>query len=308
MERKTISQNKFIKKAQEIHNKQYDYSKVDYIKNTDKVIINCLIHGDFQQSPASHLRGSGCPECGKLKISAEKGKDTEYFIQKAKEVHGDKYDYSLVEYTKSKNKVKIICPEHGVFKQAAGSHLYGNGCSKCASSKILPKSTEQFIEEAVKLHEDKYEYKNSIYLSSKEKIIITCPLHGDFQQLPTSHLQGSGCPKCGRIEAGGFSRTKFIERAKGRLCIFYTLKCFNENEEFYKIGITMLTVEDRYNTIVRMPYLYEVISEIHGEAGAIWDMEKGEKRKLKKFRYQPTIHFAGSKTECFTQYKVNETK
>ena len=117
----------FVKKAKKIYGDKYDYSKVEYKGNKTKVCITCHTHGDWWVTPNSFLRGSECPKCyGTPKYTKEE------FIKKAREVHGDKYDYSKVDYNGVKNKVTIICPIHGEFKQTAGSHLRGAGCSVCS--------------------------------------------------------------------------------------------------------------------------------------------------------------------------------
>ncbi len=167
----------------------------------------------------------------------------------------------------------------------------------------MRKTEDFFIEQSIKLHGDKYIYEKVSYVRDDIKVIITCPIHSDFHQTPSAHLQGNGCPTCGK-ENTGYKRTDFIEKADGRICTFYTLRCFNESEKFYKIGITMRNIENRYPCTKSMPYEYEVISEVKGSAGFIWDLELAEKRKLKDFNYQPTLQFGGSKTECFTQYKI----
>lgn len=123
------------------------------------------------------------------------------FISDSIEVHGDKYDYSLVEYKNSQSKVTIICPEHGEFAQTATKHTQGQGCKRCAcelTNSARKPSTEQFSENANKIHNNKYNYSKSIYVNAKTKLIITCPHHGDFLQVPNSHLSGSGCPDCKR--------------------------------------------------------------------------------------------------------------
>ena len=122
--RRTISE--FIEKAHSIHGHKYDYSKVSTASNKDKITIICPIHGDFIQGVADHLSGHGCPECaGKAK------KDTGRFIREARIIHGDRYDYSYVEYSNLKTKVKIICREHGGFLQEPTLHLSGCGCPIC---------------------------------------------------------------------------------------------------------------------------------------------------------------------------------
>ena len=124
---------------------------------------------------------------------------TEEFIQKALEKHGDKYDYSLVEYVNNNTKVKIICPIHGTFEQLPRSHLNGSICPFCANASRNLKeknTTEQFIEEARKKHGDKYDYSNVKYMNSYTKVKIICPAHGLFEQIPRNHLSGACCPKC----------------------------------------------------------------------------------------------------------------
>lgn len=125
-----------------------------------------------------------------------KTKTTEDFIKGAKKVHGDKYDYSLVEYKNCKNKIKIICPIHGEFEQRASSHLNGCGCKKC-SDESLVRNIDKFIDEAKKIHENKYDYSLVRYISANIKIKIICPIHGIFEQLLRKHSEGYGCEYCG---------------------------------------------------------------------------------------------------------------
>ena len=130
---KTLTTQEFIEKAKEIHGDKYDYSKVDYINTKTKVIIICKIHGEFIQKPNSHLINHGCPQCGINSQSLSLTLTKEEFIEKAKEVHEDKYDYSKVNYINSFTKVIIICKIHGEFKQIPHSHLINHGCSKCVN-------------------------------------------------------------------------------------------------------------------------------------------------------------------------------
>ena len=125
--KKCFTNLEFIDKAKKIHGDKYDYSLVEYFDSKTKVKIICSTHGEFEQSPKSHLNLDGCVNCRKPNILE--------FIDKAKKIHGDKYDYSLVEYFDSKTKVKIICSTHGEFEQKINDHLYGNGCPICKESK-----------------------------------------------------------------------------------------------------------------------------------------------------------------------------
>lgn len=137
--------------------------------------------------------------------------DTQSFIEKAKTVHGDKYDYSKVLYIKQKDKVIIVCPEHGDFEQTPGNHLNGQGCKVCGynSLRLQYSSTlDEFIKRANKIHNNYYDYSNCIYINSKTNINILCPIHGEFNQKPNSHLNGSGCRKCGCLKRGLKERLK----------------------------------------------------------------------------------------------------
>ena len=142
------------------------------------------------------------------------------FIKKAQETHGDKYDYSKVEYVDSYTKVKIICKEHGIFEQEANSHLRGSGCKVCRNELLSLKrrsNKEEFIKNAKLIHEDKYDYKLVKYVNTHTKIKIICPYHGEFDQSPANHLKGHECKKCGDLNTGrGLSQGKdlFVENAK----------------------------------------------------------------------------------------------
>lgn len=124
----------FVKQSKEVHGDKYNYDKVIYEASKKKVVVTCPLHGDFLVVPNNHLNGSGCPRCKAEKSSLLRKWSTEKFIEEAKKVHNEKYDYSLVDYTFSTEKVKIICPKHGVFEQAASSHIRGVGCPHCVTS------------------------------------------------------------------------------------------------------------------------------------------------------------------------------
>jgi ribosomal protein L36 len=205
----------FIKKAKEKHGNKYDYSKVKYNGAHKKVIIICKEHDEFKQTPGSHLNGNGCPTCG-IELRAKKiSLTTDEFIEKAKEKHGNKYDYSKVKYNDAHKKVIIICKEHDEFKQTPGKHLSGNGCPTCSGNIKL--TTEGFIEKAKKKHGNKYDYSKVDYINNRKKVIIICKEHGEFKQSPGKHLSGNGCPTCANIlSAKKQSSTTegFIEKAK----------------------------------------------------------------------------------------------
>jgi predicted nucleic-acid-binding Zn-ribbon protein len=186
--------NEFIEKAKFIHANKYDYYKVNYINNITDVIIICKIHGEYLQTPKSHLKGHKCIKCYQSTISERLLQTTEEFIERSKKIHGDKYDYSKVDYINNNKKVIIICKKHGEFYQGL-NHYRGAGCSKCSG--VFKLTTNEFIERSKKIHGDKYDYSKINYINNNTKVIIICKIHGEFYQNPGNHyLQGHGCPKC----------------------------------------------------------------------------------------------------------------
>ncbi len=127
-----LTTEEFISRARRVHGNKYDYALVEYSGAFTPVKIICREHGEFEQKPNKHLSGHGCQTCGRLAAANARRSNTEQFIAKAKRVHGDKYDYSLVSYERVGLPVKIVCPAHGEFEQKPHHHLSGHGCRKCA--------------------------------------------------------------------------------------------------------------------------------------------------------------------------------
>lgn len=205
---KKLTKEEFISKAKIIHGGKYDYSLVEYINNSTKIKIICLLHGIFEQVPFSHLGKRGCPKCKSEKLSSLYLMDQNTFIEKAKLVHGDKYDYSLVNYIGNKYKIEIICSIHGKFSQLPQNHLRW-GCLKCCHDN-RKYNTDMFIKKANIFHKNKYDYSKSVYKGSNKKVKIICPKHGSFYQIPRLHMHKSGCPKCRESKGETFIR-EFLE-------------------------------------------------------------------------------------------------
>lgn len=205
--RKKKTTEEFISEAISVHGDKYDYSETCYKDAKTKVKIICNNCGNvLYQLPNSHLTGHGCSCYSKFC----KTYNTESWIKEAKNIHGDKYDYSKVNYVNAKTKVDIICKQHGIFSQLPILHLKGHGCPLCKAennksnevekSKLtLLNRTEEFINQANIVHEGKYSYDNIEYINRRNLINIICPTHGSFKQLPNNHLQGKGCPLCAKI-------------------------------------------------------------------------------------------------------------
>jgi len=201
---KVLTTLQFITRAEEIHGKQYDYSKVNYISARRKVTIICKKHGEFLQNPNDHLSKKGCAKCGH---NGTRVSNTGEFIAKATKIHCNKYSYADVVYEKALEKVTIICPEHGSFSMKASNHLSGQGCKMCANSLLrtkFAKGKAEFIRDARLIHGDEYTYTKVNYINSKTKVEILCEKHGSFMQAPGTHtLQACGCPRC---SAAGISK------------------------------------------------------------------------------------------------------
>ncbi len=206
-----LTTEEFIKRARSIHGTRYDYSRVDYKNNQTKVAIICPDHGLFMQTPGNHTHRTnpqGCPACGGRSVWTR-----ERFLEEARQVHGDKYDYSNVIFRNSVTQVIIICPIHGEFAQDAHHHITRKqGCPKCGGT--ARKNTEEFVERARKIHGDKYNYEETDYISAHKKVCIICPTHGRFWMEPANHTHRTnpqGCPKCsGKIP---WDKARFISEA-----------------------------------------------------------------------------------------------
>lgn len=145
-------------------------------------------------------------------IFTTKKSNTEEFINKSTKMHGDKYDYSLVDYKNNNTKVKIICPLHGIFEQIPRSHLRGIQCGKCGKGTM---SRSEFIQKSEKIHNYKYDYSEVSYnIENTLSVEIICKNHGSFNISPNRHLNGTGCSKC----AGNrkLSTDEFIQLSKSK--------------------------------------------------------------------------------------------
>lgn len=212
--RKTTRQ--FIQEAKQIHGEKYDYSKVNYITNREKVCIICPQHGEFWKTPSKHLQGQGCPCCVK-----RKRKSTEDFIREAQTIHGTIYDYSQVEYINSETKIKITCKKHGEFWMTPSHHLRGQGCPVCRyikSAKGRRRTLEEVVRLATTTHKGKYNYiLMTEYKNDRIKYPIICPIHGEFYQNMNNHIHfKEGCPLCAiekNAEMRTYTKEEFIAKA-----------------------------------------------------------------------------------------------
>ena len=213
---KRLTQEEVIRRFCEVHGSRYDYSSVEYKGYDRKVTIICRQHGAFEQEVGVHLKGWGCPICGDITRARKKKKSTQQFIDEAKRVHGDKYDYGKTIYRGANKKVIITCREHGDFEQFASQHLKGCGCPACVGKGVV--TMENFIDLARAIHGDKYGYDRVSFTKVSDKVWINCPKHGWFQQAVSSHIRRKmGCQKCANEEKAKErvkSKDEFVRQAR----------------------------------------------------------------------------------------------
>lgn len=334
----------FIKRAREVHGDRYDYSKVEYIGTGDKVVIICREegHGEFTQRPYSHNIGRGCPVC---KGGVRSNRET--FIKRAKKLHGDAYDYAEVEYVNSQTKVKIycnkhqtffyqhpnnhvinkqgcrdcglermndgtrltreefirrsienhgafynydrvdyvtnhqpveiICPTHGSFFQIPHVHMghRKGGCIQCAwisAGKKRRITLEEYIKRSKESHGDRYDYSKSVFNGRKNPITIICPVHGEFEQTPCTHMSGGGCRYCAMaVQAGIYAIDP--EDIDLPTTLYHVSFQRPDGSSFEKIGITTRTLEERFRYITDIGLTMRVINTIDATLAECIDME-----------------------------------
>ena len=301
-DKKLNSTETFIDKAVKLHGDRYDYSLVNYTGVRDYVKIICKFHGEFEQEARVHLMGCHCQKCANEMISDSKKHTLSSFIERSKQHHGERYDYSLVEYKHSCSPVKIICSIHGTFKQNPKEHMDGNGCTKCAREKnkdACRKDNDYFINKAKLRHGDLYDYSLAEYTKATTKVKIICKTHGVFEQRPNDHYT-SGCPTCNHIST--YSKSSYINNANkhhnGKATLYF-IQVFDDVENFYKVGITVYDTNERFGNFNSMPYDFHEIYTVTDNASLIWDLEKYLFSKFSNYSYSPLCYFGGSILECF---------
>lgn len=265
-----IRKQNLIDKCNKLYDNKYDYSKVGTYHNVGtRVEIICPNHGSFQQSLFIHSDSRvGCPKCAR-----ENDKYTlEEFITKAREVHGDNYDYSKVVYTFIHDKVLITCPKHGDFEQRAGSHLAGYRCVKCAVEGTRL-STDVFIANAREVHGDRYDYSKVVYQGNKQKVEIICPKHGSFFQKPNAHISAkAGCRFC--LESRGeMGVQKCLDKYGINYIREYKIKPYLYRYDFY---LPDLNIFIEYNGIQH----YKPVETFGGEEAFLKVVENDKTKKM----------------------------
>lgn len=214
------AEKEFIQKCKDKFGDRFDYSKIYYDGYDSKITVTCNIHHlEYIIRADNFLKGDGgCPECLKENLSKNNSLTTEEFIEKAKAVHGDKYDYSKVNYVNYDTPVILMCPIHGEFEILPKFHLRGDGCSLCSKEKRIDsckKPQEQFIQEVIEKHGDKFDLSQINYINNYTPVIVTCKKHNEIFSIRPFLLLESDicCPKC-RSEYKTKTTEQFIQEAK----------------------------------------------------------------------------------------------
>jgi len=231
----------FLERAKSIHGDKYDYSKIIYLYESDKITIFCKKHQiEFKQSAHKHLAGQGCRKCFNEANGERCRTSVRNFIKKAVEIHGDKYNYEGVAYKNNSINIKINCPMHGDFFQTPGNHTHKTspqGCPECGGRTNW--TQEKFIDKAGEVHNGKYNYEKVNFINTVRKVIITCTEHGDFSQTANKHLSGQKCPKCVHNFKG--TNESFIAKAKEIHGVKYNYERTNYISNHKKVIITCPT-------------------------------------------------------------------
>ena len=203
---KKLTTEEFIKRADSIHNGVYSYDEVIYNGTKNKVLIRCLNHGGFWQTPAHHLKGHGCPKCGSKSAGKRMSYSFEDFKSKAQGKHPNKFLYYKDYYLNMQTEMPMFCFEHGIFWQKPYNHLRTHGCQKCGIQKMIEHannriySSNEFSRLAKIIHDNKYDYIEKAYIKLEEELKLFCKDHGVFIQVAKDHLMGRGCSRCNKSQ------------------------------------------------------------------------------------------------------------
>jgi len=199
-----LTTKQWVEKAKKVHGDKPYYDEAIYAGANNPIDLVCPEHGTFTTRADTHLRGHfGCKECAKASQKKAVTKDTNWFVEKAQKLYGNVHTYEKTKYTKWDEEVIITCKIHGDFTIEANNYLrkFSKGCQKCSrehQASILSNGQEGFIERSTKIHEGKYTYDKVVYKGVHTHVTITCPIHGDFPQTPSNHMnEAHGCHTCG---------------------------------------------------------------------------------------------------------------
>lgn len=312
----TYTQEQALESLIKTHGNKYDLSKVVYTKSTNKIIVICRKHGEFEIVYKDFQSGKGCRKCVDENTSIRCKANVAEMIKKFNAVHNNKYDYSKVtqdNYINSLEKITIYCKKHRIeFQQSSGHHMQGEQCPLCAKESmksILSHNQDDVIKKFIEIHQNKYDYQNVNYVNNKIPVLVKCNIHNyKFFIQPNHHLNTQGCPLCA-LENRGWFRTKWVNAGliskQFDSYKVYVLKCYDKQNRntFYKIGRTYHTVAKRFQGKYKMKFDYEILKQIENSDGNyIYNLEVHLLRlhHQQNLAYLPDENFSG-KYECFKE-------
>lgn len=215
-------------------------------------------------------------------------------------------NYKLLskEYNGSSEYLEFECPEHGIFKMWWSNIQYGKRCGSCYAE---VRDLDDFIRVSNIVHKNKYDYSKSVYKTSKSLTKIICPTHGEFEQIPDVHLSGSECPRCGHLKVLKAKSLMKKKKDSDKLGYVYVIKCWNKDESFYKIGVSV-NCSKRFYGKGNMPYNFKILKTIKFEYHKAIMVEMNLHKKYSKNRYIPKIKFGGYLNECYSNLKLEGDK
>lgn len=241
---KNKTTEEFIIEAQNVHqNEPYDYSYTMYKGIKQKVCIICTKHGEFWQTAEKHLKGQGCPICGRDKLAKKNTKDIEVFESEAKQIHKGLYKYCS-DYVSATKKVKIICPKHGVFMQRPSDHLNGQGCPYCKTSHIELEIKNLLLEKEIEFeYQKKFAWlglQSLDFYLLKYNIAIECQGQQHFR--PVDIFGGMK----------SFERIKWLDGRKYNLCIENGVKLIYYANYEYDFPYEVITDKEKLLKIIKI--------------------------------------------------------
>lgn len=309
-----MTTDEFIAAAMLKHGNRYDYSLVNYKSTNEPVSIVCSIHGEFQQLPKVHLKGCDCQKCAREEETKSQHLTTNEFIERAKVKHGNKFDYSQVNYTTHDSKVSIGCNScMNRFEMRPSIHIYGQGCPKCKHIETglrFRTDPKDIISRLRTKFGDKYTYEKTQYIAGNMPITVTCVTHGDFEQLAGYLLSNKiGCPGCvldskrdKTNRTGGYTPAT-VRRNPTKPTTVYVVRLSNAEELFYKVGITVQKLSSRFPKWNVAGYRVELVERIVLGLEEAYNTEQAILHNNQHTRYDPLIPFDGH-TECFSECPV----
>lgn len=329
----------FLQRAIEKHGNKFDYSQVEYVTAKVKVKIICPDHGEFWIKPDKHLskNSKGCQQCWAdirdimIKKVHKERKETgkpplkqitpsSIFLERAKDRFGDRFEYNLENYNGlAGNQITVTCSLHGTFTMQPRSHLLSNGCKECGKVKFQEVMTQPYEDVIQQFHEKynfQYDYPESnreTYKNKKSIIEVICKTHGMFKKKAQKHLTGQGCFQC-RVEemirtnvlVGGYSEELFTNKPELKNCPAFLYYLRINNGQFYKIGISRVSIENRIKSAKSKARRYNEIIEIdlvYSENATLYECFIKEQSILNQFNYCRV--FKPWSTELFSQNVLN---